>query len=63
MPNVRLKNGQLIVDPGGDPAASTPAGYAPTAGNGGFVQSGNILVSTQNAGWRQLVITRGGAHP
>lgn len=63
MPNVRLKNGHLLVDPGGDPATSTPSGYAPTAGNGGFVESAGITVSTQSAGWRQLVITRGGAHP
>lgn len=62
MPNVKLKNGQLLVDPGGDPAASTPAGnWAPTAGNGGFVESAGVVVSTRNAGWRQLIITRGGA--
>lgn len=58
MPNVKLKNGHLIVDPGGDPAAP---GLHGQASSGGFVESAGVVVSTQSAGWRQAVITRGGA--
>lgn len=62
MPNILKSNGLRLVDPGGDPAASTPAGnWAPTAGNGGFVESNGMTVSTQSAGWRQLLVTRGRA--
>ena len=58
MPTVKLKNGQTITDPGGDPAAP---GLHGQASSGGFVESAGVTVSTQTVGWRQLMITRGGA--
>jgi hypothetical protein len=58
LPNVKLKNGYTVIDPGGDPAA--PGLHGQTS-SGGFVESAGLCVSTQTVGWRQLVITRGGA--
>lgn len=58
MPNVKTKNGHTYIDPGGDPASP---GLHGQPSSGGFVESAGVVVSTQSAGWRQLIITRGGA--
>lgn len=57
LPIIMTKHGVRIPDPGGDPA--TPAVNG--SNQGGFMESNGSLVSTQQAGWRQLLINRGGA--
>jgi hypothetical protein len=57
VPHIRI-NGQRIEDPGGDPAA--PGLHGQTS-SGGFAEGRGKVVSTQAAGWRQLLIDRGGA--
>lgn len=51
MPTIRTKHNIRYADPGGDPAVS----------QGGFVEVNGVVVSTQAAGWRQLLVTRGAA--